>query len=151
MHSHDAAHGPLTHPARVDNTSRFPRLASAAEGSNCMAAGAHGVLQHPTPATADGHKLGGLPAARAVEGLSKDAPSGACRELTGADLMAGLPIIGNERKPEGEGHSTEGRHKRHSVTMGRYPRTCSTPYTTEITPKRRGAATASMYEQSLKK
>jgi hypothetical protein len=58
-----------------------------------MAAGPHGVLQHPTPALANGNRLRGLPAGRAVEGLSKCVPTGACRELLGADLIAAMPIV----------------------------------------------------------
>jgi hypothetical protein len=58
-----------------------------------MAAGPHGVLQHPTPAPADGNRLCGLPGARAVEGESKGVPTGACRELFCVDLMAEIPIV----------------------------------------------------------
>ena len=58
-----------------------------------MTAGPHDVLQHPTPAPADVNKLCRLPGARAVEGLSKGVPTGACRELLGVDLMAEITII----------------------------------------------------------
>jgi hypothetical protein len=92
-HSHDASHRSREHPARVDNTSRLSHLAPTAEGSNPMAAGPHGVLQHPTPAPANENRLCGLLGARAVEGQSKGVPTGACRELLGVDLMAEIPIV----------------------------------------------------------
>jgi hypothetical protein len=56
-----------------------------------MAAGSHGILQHPTATTADGHGLCGLPEALSVEGLSKGAPSGAYRELSGTVVTADGP------------------------------------------------------------
>ena len=44
-------------------------------------------------APADGNRLCELPAASAVEGLSKGVPTGASRELFGADVMADIPIV----------------------------------------------------------
>jgi hypothetical protein len=138
-HSHDAAHKAPEHPFRVDNKSRFSHLAPTAEWSNSMAVGPHCILQHRKTATACGHRLCGLPEARSVEGLSKCAPTGACRELPTADLIADIPIVGNERQPKEES-TVQRRETRHSVSTGRYPRTYTTHYTTEITAKGLGTA-----------
>jgi hypothetical protein len=62
-----------------------------------MAAGSDGILQHPTPATTDGHGLCGLSEASSVEGLSKGAPSGTYRELSGTVVTTDGPSFGKVR------------------------------------------------------
>ena len=76
------------------------------KGTNLLADGSNGILQYPTPTTANVYRLRGFPNARSVDGLPESASSGALRELSDSAVVVDGPSQRKKVPVVGRTHSS---------------------------------------------